>query len=514
MDLATCTNLHLEKNVFKSLDAKAIVAAGSSMHQLIFVKNAIHKAYQGSLTFIGQTHSKSPSKVAYVENYFAETCHCNIDSWLAAVFDIDSADSFLNQSLCTVEELLARCFNEPDQNMVVQKFFDQVCDIDVSIRCEPYKTKTNGAATKIKNHIFPEKSSENVGGLSGNHAKVIAIIIVTVFGLIALLIIISFVNCIRRRGYCTKLKDLLFSSHMPCCDRLCGYNGGLDNARSISQLSVNEYSERHRLNEPHLNDEPRVEDNMLIAIEPIPRPTIARESTAHDVALEEIVPMDDKTTQTLPEELTKELLESLRVKLDNPEDYVEAREMIEHLYELIKVEENLNNTPSPNLMGMEENIYDLPFQNTMPRVGKNKKDMVSIGTKTPSLDKLTPLSPYNRKTALSHDYFEPKDLAVHLYAEIANADRDRKKVMNTMPDVVGDQAIPRGPYLRAVRDKFNDGNVMPTSTNTSPAKPQSPLSNSTIKSNKSTSSNSSAKMMNRPLPEKPTTFDPGEGTSY
>lgn len=33
---------------------------------------------------------------------------------------------------------------------------------------------------------------------------------------------------------------------------------------------------------------------------------------------------------------------------------------------------------------------------------------------------------------------------------------------------------------------------------------------STIKSNKSTASNSSGKMVNRPLPEKPKTLDPGK----
>lgn len=481
----------MTNNSFKNLEAHAILGSINSFNTLTFLENAIYKAHKSSLGIIGQAYSKSSENIQYHENYYAETCHCNIEAWYAHVLDVENATPFTNDSLCTVDEIFARCFNEPDQNMVVERFIDQVCREYSHIHCEPYKTKTNGAVTEIKNPIFPEKSAEEEA-LAARNNKVIGIMIITIIGLTILVMLISFVKWMRRRGHCLKIKDMIVSSNTSCspfCDKYCGYNSGLDNAGSISQLSVNEYSERHRLNEP------RVQETV-------------QETALPETYAEREVPMDDKTTQTLPEELTKELLENLREKLDDPENYAEAREMIEHLYELIKVEESCNNTPSPQLV--EENIYELPFQNTVPRMGKNKKRMVSVGTRVPSLDKLTPLSPYNRQTALAHEYFEPKDMAVHLYAEIANNEREKKNILNGMPDLVGEQAEPRGPYLRAVRNKNSD-NASPIPKNKNQRGKSAQQNTSTIKSN---TSNSSAKMLNRPLPEKPTTFDPGEGTSY
>lgn len=292
--------------------------------------------------------------------------------------------------------------------------------------------------------------------------------------------VISLIRWMRRKGYCINVKNFLISSNSSCgsfCDRMfsCGVSNGLDNARSISRLSVNEYSERHCLNEPT-----RVQD-------------IIQEPNLH----EEIIPTEDKTTQTLPEELTKELLQNLKEKLENPENYVEARETIEHLYVLTKMDDNV---PEFN----QENIYELPYQNTTTRIGRNKKEMKSVGTETTPVERLKPQSPYNRQTALVHEYFEPKDLAVHLYAEIANNDKEKRTLLGNMPDVVAEQAIPRGPYLRAVREKLNV-----TGEQASPKYKQP--NQSTIKS---TTSNTSAKMINRPLPEKPSTLDPGEGTSF
>ncbi|CAH2036093.1 unnamed protein product, partial [Iphiclides podalirius] len=261
-------------------------------------------------------------------------------------------------------------------------------------------------------------------------------------------------------------------------------------SNEIETLSVHEYSERHRLNEPRALD-------------------MIQEIALPNIYTEEMVRTDEKNTQTMPEELTKELLEDLKKQLTNPQNYGEARQMIEHLYDLINAEEKLleNSQRRPNV---EENIYELPYQQTVPRIGRNKKRMISVGTKIPSLEKLLPLSPYTRQTALAHEYFQPKDFAVHLYAEIANCNRD-KMLLGAIPDVLAEQAVPRGPYLRAVHDKMNASSSAGSSSRPAIAIISNPQHMSTIKSNKSTASNSSAKMLNRPLPQKPDEAqDPGE----
>lgn len=496
-ELSSWNKFHMIGNSFDELGPSAIFGPSGSIHEVIFRDNEIEMMNSGSLEFIGKSYTKYGMYIDYKNNFYGQPCYCNMTSWFASGLGADSGEPFINESYCTVDEFFARCFNEFDQNMPFSKFFEHVCNDKTSIECESYKNQGEGTATEIKNPRFPHKKEEDdEGGLSDRNKKVIGIVIVTIIGCILIALFISFIKWMRHRGHCLNLKDYFRNSHSSCgfCDRLCVCgNSGLDNAASISQLSVNEYSERHRLNEH------RVQDNMI------------QETTIPVIQnTEEIVPSEDKTTQTLPEELTKELLENLKEKLEDPENYVEAREMIEHLYELIKVEESCN-TNSPVATKLEENIYELPFQNTTPRVGKNKKQMISVGTRAPSLDKLTPLSPYNRHPPLSHEYFEPKDFAVHLYAEIVNNDKEKKSLLGSMPDVIAEQAIPRGPYLRAVREK------MSSSVPTSPQKHTiiGPQQTATMKSNKSTNSNNSAKMINRPLPEKPAaTFDPGEGTSF
>lgn len=496
-EFGSFNKLIMERNSFDNFPPHAIVGMSPFIHELSFIENEIETIHAKSLDFIGQANAAH--KIIYKSNYYGEPCNCNITQWLAQALDTENGRKFENESFCTVNEFFARCFNEPEQNMLFIKFLHGVCNDDLSIHCEAYKSKVEGQAVEIKNPRFPHKSEEEDVGLSERNKKVIGIVIVTCVACVIIALVVSFIRCLRRRGYCMALKNMLDSSNSSCgsfCDRLCpcGRNSGTEDTPSISQVSVNEYSERHRLNEPHMRE-------------------IIQESNIDD----ELVPTENKSIQTLPEELTRELLENLKEKLDSPDNYMEAREMIEHLYELTKMEESYHpNIPpnTPTLISVDENIYELPFQNTTPRVGRNKVKMVSVGTRTPSLDKLLPLSPYNRQPALMHEYFEPRDMTVHLYAEITNNDRERKNLLSNIPDVIAEQAVPRGPYLRAVRDK------MILSPPTSPSYSMtssigSPRSYSSTRSDKSTTSNSSAsKMANRPLPEKPAGLDPGEGTSF
>ncbi|KAJ0183669.1 hypothetical protein K1T71_000092 [Dendrolimus kikuchii] len=496
-EFGSYNKLIMERNSFDNLPPHAIVAMSPSIHELTFIENEIETIHPQSLEFIGQAHAAH--KITYKSNYYGQPCHCNITQCLAQGLSIESGTPYENESFCTVNEFFARCFNEPEQNMLFKKFLRGVCNEDLTVHCEAYKSTIEGHAVEIKNPRFPHKTEEEEEGLSDRDKKIIGIVVVTCLACVIIAMFVSFIRCLRRRGYCTALKNMLVSSNSSCgsfCERLCpcGRNSGTEDTPSISQVSVHEYSERHRLNEPCMRE-------------------IIQESNLHD----ELVPTEDKTTQTLPEELTRELLENLREKLDSPVDYMEAREMIEHLYELTKMEESYHpNIPpnTPTLINVEENIYELPFQNTTPRVGKNKAQMVSVGTRTPSLDKLLPLSPYNRQPALAHEYFEPRDMAVHLYAEIANNDREKRTLLSNIPDVIAEQAVPRGPYLLAVREKM----IMspPTSPSYSiTSSIGSPRSFCTTRSDRSTTSNSSSsKMANRPLPEKPAGTDPGEGTSF
>ncbi|XP_028171768.1 uncharacterized protein LOC114361052 [Ostrinia furnacalis] len=512
IELSSWSNLFMEKLKFDALPEHAMIAHPTMVEEFVFADNEVEEVSKNSLEFVGKIiDNRFGYQGVYRNNYFGSPCSCNISLKIGEALGATPDGIYALESYCTVNEFFARCFNAPEQNIILRTFIEKVCHEKSAVQCEQYKKKSD-IPTEIKNPRFPHKHEEDT--LSERNKKVISIVIVTALVCVGTVMLISFGRWLKNRGCCARLRNIFTSLISSCCAFFaricgCGRNSGLDNGRFVSELSVHEYSERRRLNEP------RIPENMIVE-------TILPGTGTPCL---DLTPMDDKTTQTLPEELTKELLENLKEKLEDPDNYVEAREMIEHLYELIKVEESCNSN-TPIVMQTEENIYELPFQNTTPRIGKNKKQMISVGTRAPSLDKLLPLSPYNRQTALAHEYFEPKDFAVHLYAEIANCDKEKRTLLGIIPDIV-EQVVPRGPYLRAVREKNSSPstasspsskslNSIKKSPMTGPSGSQitSPLqSPSSMKSGKSTASNSSGKMMNRPLPEKPVSPDPGEGPS-
>ncbi|VVC90676.1 unnamed protein product [Leptidea sinapis] len=508
-ELSSWNQLHMIGNSFDELSPYAISGPSGSVHEVIFQENEIEDLKEGGLDILGKAYIKYGSLIIYKKNFYGQPCYCNMSRYIENGLSINDSEPFENETYCTINLFFARCFNIYDQNMSFGKFSHNVCSKSNVVECKSFRSVAGSADPEIKNPRFPHKKDDyDEPGLSVRNKKVIAIVIITVFGCILIAMLISLIKLLRQTGCCLNFKEIF---RAPCgiCRRLCVCNdGGIDNAVSISQLSVHEYSERHRLNEPRIQEV--AQEVTQEATQEATQQATQETALNSPIKTQEIVLYDNKTIQTMPEELTKELLDNLKERLDDPENYVEAREMIEHLYELIKVEEN-SIASGPKIVKIEENIYELPFQDSSPRMGRNNKLMISVGTRTPSLDKLTPLSPYNRHPALLHEYFDPKDIAVHLYAEIVNNDKDKKAVLSSMPDVIAEQAIPRGPYLRAVHEKMSSS---------APVSPQkflnNPLKTSTIKSNKSTSSNSSGKMINRPLPERPVavSIDPGEGTSF
>jgi hypothetical protein len=213
----------------------------------------------------------------------------------------------------------------------------------------------------------------------------------------------------------------------------------------------------------------------------------------------------NKATQTLPEELTQELLQNLRFKLEDPNEYCLARDMIEHLYDLIKIEESCNNNvystrPDNHYMASviadpTDNIYDeieirpnradtstssskhpkyrsqfdfgqsrsnvlSTFQRNMsspdrtlsPSIIKNKKKFVSVGTRVPSPDKLLPYDfPNIRTVTLLDEYQMPRDnKSSYIYSELISSSpgkpqepRDQLKLLDDAINIYIDTSLRR-----------------------------------------------------------------------
>lgn len=214
-------------------------------------------------------------------------------------------------------------------------------------------------------------------GLERGVITTVVLLILCGFGAVCAVSAITWLNA---RGYFIKLRSLLTS---------CGGRGGrgrggggggggggsggdmsrTTSAHSLSPMSVHEYA-------------------------------VLQKPPASALGVRVIV-YQDKGTQTVPEELTHEMLQTLRDKLDDPDDYAEARGMIEHLYDLIRVEETCcggTGTSWYSSGGLDDMTSTITTKAVTVGLdaggsdddGGGGRDVVSVGTSAPSLDRLWP----------------------------------------------------------------------------------------------------------------------------
>ncbi|KAF0771121.1 Uncharacterized protein FWK35_00011892 [Aphis craccivora] len=238
---------------------------------------------------------------------------------------------------------------------------------------------------------------------------------------------VSAVTWLNARGYFIKLRSLLTPN-----GGVGGGGGGgggtacrTMSAHSLSRVSVHEYAELQRL---------KLGGGIGVR--------------GSDVGAVRVIVYQDKGTQTVPEELTHEMLQNLRDKLDDPDDYAEARGIIEHLYDLIRVEETCcggdggSGWYSTGGRGLDDVTSTVTTKSVIADDGR-PRDVKSVGTGAPSLDRLRlprikmigsagssvqgrhqarrPQPPPSPSPSVNSDYVDPVDL---LYGGIANVRDD------------------------------------------------------------------------------------------
>lgn len=126
--------------------------------------------------------------------------------------------------------------------------------------------------------------------------------------------------------------------------------------------------------------------------------------------------LDDSDKIDVPEELTPEILQQLREKLEDPETHEEAREMIERLYEMFIVGETYTNN---NRRDEETHLYEELGNMKTPKPAEAVEDeplgFLRLIEEKYNLPKQPTTS---SQPALAGDYSEPSDAAVHLYSEL------------------------------------------------------------------------------------------------
>jgi len=514
-------------NTFQWLEAEAMnmpfeTLPGVSNYEFSFAGNEVGRFNPGALRFT--TEAKEGSTVIrarLTDNRFTQVCHCNLLSWVKKMVTSEQeiVEEIFNTSSCTVDSVLARCFDVPQGFLNMRNYTELVCGSGNVIVCEEV-SRGESAVSVVQ--------SGNVDDTEVNpEQKVFGLIFIVVVCAVAIILVVTGILWLRKNGYCLQAQLMLLptmTSWLTMFSNLfiCIRTEGLVVARSISRLSMHEYTELQQ------QQQQQKQRHSLLVI------------TDDNISEGEVeqVPCEDKWTQTLPEELTKELLQSLQEKLDDPENYSEARDMIEHLYDLIKVEESCNNNNMPTTScnieeydGEDDNLYDViqapsPLP---PRVCQNrskKTTTCSVGTRAPSPDKLLSYAQARRKRpqAVLCDYVEPRDNEQHLYTELPGGGAPSAATTPTT-----NSGTPRSPtrplsFLRVLgesilpRVSVNIGGRVQLCEYAEPTDTAVHVYTEVPPTN---ISKFSSKMANRPLPTKPDQDsapvkddnDPGEGTS-
>ncbi|KAK0078391.1 hypothetical protein PV325_002554 [Microctonus aethiopoides] len=414
----------IDDNLFVDMDVDAIVAdeiAAVTPHLVFsFRGNHITRANPSSLRFVSLSEKATIAHVG--NNYFDKVCSCEMEDWVREVTGKNSSTVWMtDSSYCVAGKWLENCLKVPQGYLLIKNFTNTICTPSGNIICKEPSDKPASTISppSVGPHIYPRQNSyfdvemSDPEQLEREKRLIIIVCIGAIFILVAIILTAGIIY-MRRRGVCPKLSS---TPLMNFANSWLSPSNGMTaatSARSISRLSVNEYA--------GLRPETRILN-------------VESEMMNNDDDLEvtdNFTYTENKATQTLPEELTEEYLKDLREKLNDPDNYSQARDMIEHLYDLIKVEESCNNNNTnnsdehrPTLMNNEENPYDI----IAPRIKRTKiqKPMVSVGTRTPSLEKLVPIERIIRP--IVSEYTEPRDHQRtnatdqnHLYAELPGDD--------------------------------------------------------------------------------------------
>lgn len=406
-------HIAIDHNLFVDLESDAIKAeigtTSVPKFEFSFTGNHIQKARPGSLRFAAISQSVNSARIG--NNYFKEKCSCNLEEWVREVTGRNSSLSWMMESsYCMVDQFLDKCLNLPEGYMAMRNFTQLICTQRDHVNCEKPSPKPEPSVSppSVGPHVYPRHKGFFDMEMSESEQlerekRIIAIVCVVAVFIVVVAILASGILYMRRRGVCPKLTS---GPLINLTSWLSSSNGmtAATSARSISRLSVHEYA--------GLQPETRI-----LEVEPEAGAAEDEDEDGDDYPYTE-----NKATQTLPEELTEEYLRDLRERLNDPDNYSQARDMIEHLYDLIKVEESCNNNNNNDRQSAgdrEENAYDV----IRPRIKRPRgapKSSINVGTKAPSLEKLLPSGLQARPPIT--EYAQPRDQRTsdqnHLYAEL------------------------------------------------------------------------------------------------
>lgn len=386
-------NLHtvrVDGNRFGRMEADAFFESTAIARQawpaLRFRNNVFRQPAAGGVRLPVVRLQQTAFETDVTGNRFVGSCGCGPWRFIAVTNDdgtdngtaMDDDTEFTKWNYCTADAAAAECANLTAEMANVKfKITDFMtaagCDGDAAVYNRCVKDRLTGAVHgtgtgdgfRLFDGAFTPAAERGV-------ITTVVLLVLCGFGAVCA---VSAVTWLNARGYFIKLRSLLTSN---AADRGGGRggNGGIArtiSAHSLSPMSVHEYAEIQRHKVGGSGD---VRGGSEVGVR--------------------VIVYQDKGTQTVPEELTPEMIRTLREKLDDPDDYAEARGVIQHLYDLIRVEETCCNNGgggSGRHWYTSGGLDDMTSTMTTKSVTvgpERKRDVKSVGTSTPSLDRLFP----------------------------------------------------------------------------------------------------------------------------
>ncbi|KAF5304149.1 hypothetical protein FQA39_LY01934 [Lamprigera yunnana] len=180
--------------------------------QFTFIGNEIYKIEPNALSFMPDLQY-TVLKLKFDNNFFNQTCHCDIDKWVLDLLGNPTQDTsfVLNSSFCTINALLARCFELQEGLINMYNFTQLVCDVENSLKCEPYsgETKILDTTTIVDTENSNDSNSNLILGLVLG-----ALIVIAISGTIVILLIRGGL-WLKRKGYCMRFRNLHYRPDHP-----------------------------------------------------------------------------------------------------------------------------------------------------------------------------------------------------------------------------------------------------------------------------------------------------------
>lgn len=206
------TKINFDNNIVLNLHSSfldvAQISSYTQDHEFTFKGNEVWNIRKGAFDFLPEI-TDTVENFKFDNNFFNETCRCDIEAWLESLLNSANVEYILNTSFCNVNDLISKCFELKMGLINMQNFTELVCTDKADLICVPYigETKVLDTTATMLLDEKPEPSNNNF-------ALILALIIgLIIMAVCATLIIVSIRGglWLNKKGYCVRFRNMHYN---------------------------------------------------------------------------------------------------------------------------------------------------------------------------------------------------------------------------------------------------------------------------------------------------------------